>query len=103
MPPRRSSAVPSHAGALASALATVTLGPADDAAKRLALEYAQGLDSGTLELAKIGKDYLAVLAALGLTPAARKAAVSGKEAGGGEAAGDQLSKYRQRRAERGEG
>ncbi len=102
MPPRSRPAVPTHAEALAVALSTLALGAVDDAAKRLAVGYAQAIDADPAALVKIGHMYLATLAALGLTPAARRAVVAGEVADDGRRPGDQLGKYRQRRQARGE-
>lgn len=73
MTARRRNAVPSHTEALAGALSAVGLEQTDDATKRLALAYAAELDAGTVTLDKVGRQYLDVLGALGLTPAARAA------------------------------
>ena len=65
-------------------LGLATLGPLDDrdrAAAELALGYAKQIDAGDVELLDGGPKLLAALTALRLTPAARAAAVKGKEAG----------------------
>ena len=79
MPPRRRQAVPTHTRALAAALSALDLETVDDASKRLALEYAGQIDADPTVLVKIGSHYLAVLAALGLTPAARASLAKGGE------------------------
>jgi len=82
MPPRRRQSVPSHTEALAGALAALDLETVDDAAKRLALGYASMIDADATALQRIGSHYLAVLAALGLTPAARASLAKGGTDGG---------------------
>ena len=97
----RRNGVPSHTEALAVALANLTLTSADDAAKRLALHYAAGLDDGSLELPRVGKDYLAVLGSLGCTPASRAALTKGGAPGDRSDGGaDELSRLRERHAAR---
>ena len=91
----RRNAIPSHAEALACALVTVRLEAQDDAAKRLALEYAAQLDGGKVDLSKVGRQYLDVLAALGLTPAARAALTKGGERAAPQPTGaDDLARLR---------
>lgn len=53
------------------ALGSVTLGPADAAAVSLARRYAGQIDADSTSLTEMGPKFLAVLAALRLTPAAR--------------------------------
>ena len=98
MPPRKSRSVPSHTEALAFALADLDLAVTDDAAKRLAVSYAQALDEMPGLLEKVGPQYLAVLAALGLTPVARAALAKGVPGAAPPAGSDQLARLRAERA-----
>jgi len=97
MPPRRRQAVPTHTEALAAALSALDLETVDDATKRLALEYAGQIDGDPAVLVKIGSHYLAVLAALGLTPAARASLAKGGTDGGTPGL-DDLARLRAERA-----
>lgn len=99
MPPRRRQAVPSHTEALAGALAALDLETVDDAAKRLALGYAAMIDADATALQRVGSHYLAVLAALGLTPAARASLAKGGTDGGTPGL-DDLARLRADRAAR---
>jgi hypothetical protein len=72
-------------GAVAAALAGLTLQPEDAAAARLARFYAEAIDRGGCEcdscpgepLRDLGPKLLAVLESLGATPKARAAALKG--------------------------
>lgn len=81
------------------ALRDVPLTPADKAAAELAIHYATAVDAGDVPLEKIGPPLLAALAALGMTPASRKALV--KEASSGPTS--PLDELRKRRAARAAG
>ena len=83
--------------ALASALSSATLTAADGAARTLAETYARNIDAGG-DLSKLGPGFLATLAALGMTPAARAALA--KKAAPHDHGHDQLGKLRARNAAR---
>lgn len=92
--------------ALNDALAAVQLKPGDAAAVALARAYAAELDVKTCpecdrggDLAKVGPLLLAVLTALGMTPAARKA-VTGKGGTDASSGPSPMDELRQRRANR---
>jgi hypothetical protein len=68
----------------------------DRATAELALTYARYIDAGD-DLSKLGPALLSCLAALGMTPAARKAALKG---GNGGTAATPLDELRARRAKR---
>lgn len=74
------------------------MAPVDDAAKRLAVAYAEQIDADPAALVKVGHMYLATLAALGLTPAARASLAKGGAAGGGNPGADDLARLRAERA-----
>lgn len=85
----------SLAESLQKSLETLELLPRDDAAVRLATEYATQLDGGA-DAVKMGPAYLACLEALGMTPRAR-AAIAGR---GDPASGSGTSPLDQLRAKR---
>jgi hypothetical protein len=66
--------------AIETALSSLPLTPADDAAKALARQYASAIDDDPDVLAKVGPQFLAVLVELGLTPKARAAVAGGQSA-----------------------
>lgn len=70
---------PSIARALAAALRDARPRPEDAAAVALAKHYAALIDEEPAALVKVGPLLLAALTALSLTPAARRAVVSGGE------------------------
>ena len=59
--------------AVREALAELDLTPADKGATELALTYANSIDSGMGDIARVGPALLAVLESLGMTPKARAA------------------------------
>lgn len=83
--------------ALSASLAGLDLEPQDQAAVALAKRYATVLDVGSEDVVKVGPAFLAVLSALGMTPAGR-AAVLGK--GGDPRGGQPQSKADELRARR---
>jgi hypothetical protein len=86
--------------AVESSLATLDGQDRDQAAAELALQYAREIDLGG-DLAKLGPALLSCLTALGLTPAARAAALKG--AGGDSTPAEPanpLDELRARRAAR---
>lgn len=86
------------ADALEDALGALTLRGEDGAAVELARVYARMLDDGTDRADAVGRQFLAVLESLGMTPRARAAVVS---KGGGSAERSpvnvKLDELRQRR------
>lgn len=84
--------------ALAASLRTIEpKNAADIAASRLAWGYAERLDADPESLAKVGPLYLACLTALGLTPAARAAAMKGGTATNDGPSASPLDELRERR------
>lgn len=83
--------------ALKASLDALTLRPEDKAAVALAERYAAELDGKEADVVKVGPAFLAVLSALGMTPAGR-AAVLGK--GGDGRGGQPQSKADELRARR---
>lgn len=90
--------------ALTSALKAVETAPEDEAVVALAKRYAAAIDSEARGLAGFGKELLATLSALGMTPAARKAVAAGvtpvQKGGERNDGGNTLVDLRQRAAER---
>lgn len=81
---------------VAETLQALTLGPADSAAARLALRYAEHIDSAENPadaLERLGPKLLSALVALGGTPSGRKG-----KAGGVTVVGSRLQAVRDRRA-----
>lgn len=70
---------PTVSEALEGALRAATLSDEDGAAVALARQYAQLIDSVPVALVEksVGRDFLAVLTSLGMTPQARKAVMKG--------------------------
>lgn len=83
--------------ALSASLAGLDLKPQDRAAVALAECYAAALDGVDVDVVKVGPAFLAVLSALGMTPAGR-AAVLGK--GGDPRGGQPQSRADELRARR---
>jgi len=93
--------VATYLEALTASLKTVeSKNPADVAAMRLAWGYAERLDDDAEALAKVGPLYLTVLTALGLTPAARAAAMKGGQTDE-RASASPLDELRERRSRKG--
>ena len=85
---------------LRASLSTLDLLPQDKAAVALAERYAAALDVSAADPAKLGPPLLAVLSALGMTPAGR-AAVLGKGVTSGDSSGrSRADELRERRAAR---
>jgi hypothetical protein len=83
MTARRASVPTTMAGAVTSALKAAQLTPADAGARRLAMRYAEAIDAGADEtLEDLGPKLLAVLTALGCTPAGRQKPKGEVKAGG---------------------
>lgn len=83
--------------ALRKALKDVSLEPQDQAAARLALEYAAQIDGGQVAIEKVGPALLSALESLGMTPRARKGIVKG---GDGERPASPLDEVRRKREQR---
>lgn len=87
--------------ALRAALRDTDLTGSDGAARALAITYARQLDGGE-DPTRLGPALLAVLTALGMTPAAR-AALTGKGTADGRTPGSPLDELRARRRARTDG
>jgi len=85
--------------ALDEALEAAQVRPQDGAAVELARTYATALDEGA-DLGKVGPAFLAALAALGMTPAARAALAGKAEPAGQEGARSPLDELRAKRRAR---
>lgn len=96
MAARRSPAAP-LTSALTKSLASAATLPQDAAAVELAKRLAAEIDGGG-DLSRLSSNYLAVLASLGMTPAARAAVKGGAPGASTSPAVDALAELRKRRA-----